>query len=266
MKVGEIINYGSSWPAKIKSFVGLYFGQSFDTNSYYFFQEDESDGSGYRFIVSDGATVYFNKDGEWIEVKGNKSVNSNVYTNLLPQEMRYILETKYTGGAGSTSVISRRDNYYMAMFDSKDPAAYNPIWLLYDADAKKEIEAPAQSVMDFLNDYVAKPDENMVLKIVTIVRRQKEFYYHFSGEMNNKLIMNMFTTIDGTMAAFNLAGDEIPRTALDYLPTKVKEFVDKNIPAQDKMMEISNGINDLYSVYFKASGRITFDKDWNVNG
>jgi len=264
MKVGIDLHGDLRVNQKIYDFLTSYYATPGSGLTYEFFQEDEVDGSGYRFFVSNGQKAYFDKDGEWYYSDGaSSSVPGKMYAGVLPQELRSIIENKYKGSATSVHRIIFHKTYYQVLLkiDSASPAAF---FILYDMATKAEIEPPIQTMIDFLKTYVYEgeyyPDMIFTYKIK---EDHKKAVYQFLGSQGSTEIVAITMGLDGRMYSVTLNGAGISRKILDYLPTKVKVYVEENVSSEDKIISVVNGVGDEYYIQF-YSGRLIFDKDGNV--
>jgi len=268
IKVG-VDKYGElGMNKKIYDFIVLYYARPGTPNrTYEFFQEEESDGSGFRLYVSDGQLAYFDKDGEWYYASGGSSrIYEKMYQSILPQELRDIIENEYKGTSASVHRIIYHQTYYRVLLRI-GTASTAPFFILYDIASKSEVEPPTQAVLDFLNTYVGEPNKDMVLSS-TINPDPKKIIYTFNGLIGTAKVMTMYMDIDGHVYGITLNGSEIPRKILDYLPVKVKEYVIKNKSSDEIIVSVANGINGEYSILFRKNGAsssvVLFDKDGNV--
>jgi hypothetical protein len=250
---------------KIYDFVKLNYVR-LDTSgrTFEFFQEDENDGSNYRFYMNDGANACFDKDGDWYYADGGRySIYKEMYQRILPQEVRDIIENKYIGTSSSVCRIIHYETYYKVLL-KMGVASTSPFFILYDTTTKTEIEPPTQAVLDFLQTYMGEPNPDMALTSVIKPNPVKNTIYEFTGSINNTKVVVMSVGLDGHMYGITLNGTEIPRKILDYLPAKVKEYVDANISSTDIIISVANGVNDEYYIQFKSGGRLVYDKDGNI--
>lgn len=262
MKVGMDIYSSLMMYKDIYEFVKLFYSQpGMPGRKYEFFQEDEIDGSNYRFYVNDGASAYFDKDGNWYYVDGGgNSIYKKMYQYILPQELRDIIENKYKHTDSSVLRIVHHDTYYQVVLKMATTGS-STFSILYDTTTQSEVEPPVDTVLDFLKTYVGEPDPDMTLTSVLIPNGIKKVIYEFTGSVNNTKIMVLSFGIDGRMHSIALSGKEIPRKILDYLPEKVKEYIEENIPSTDIIVSVVNGMNNEYYIQFKNSGRLSYDKD-----
>ena len=124
------------------------------------------------------------------------------------------------------------------------------------------MRVPQQAVYDFLKAYVAEPDKDMVWESEIILNKDKAIF-RLVGKVNDKAVMTVYADKDGRILGLTLAGTDIPKTVLGYLPAKVKEYVKNNKP-NAKIYSISNGFDGLYYLLFDDNSRLNFDKEGNI--
>lgn len=265
IKIGVDMHDKLAMNQKIYDFVRYYYAESgVPRRTYEFFREDESDGSGYRFYVNGKAASYFDKDGNWYYADGGGySIYGNMYQQILPQELRDIVENKYKGTSSSVHRIIYHGAYYQVLLKTV-VGGTSPFFILYDTTTKAEMEPPTQTVFDFMKTYLRDPNPALTFTATITLDSVKDIIYEFTGLLDDAKVMVMYMGLNGHMYGMSLKGTEIPRKVLDYLPSKVKEFVEKNISAEDVIVSVINGMNDEYYILFKHSGKVDFDKDGNI--
>ncbi len=251
-------------PENARNFLTSYYSESAKNQWFYILKEDERDGDGYRFGLANATKVYFDAIGNWYYVGGSSwSLSDKHYRSLIPDHIRTLLEEKYKAGSSTTFTVVKYDIYYKVLI-KLPPSSNSPQWILYDDFNKKEVEAPEPAVLSFLKSYIGEPEEKMVLTSTISESAIKEAIFKFTGKTNGTEVMSIYTDVYGQMRLIHLAGSEVPRKVLDYLPANVKSFVNINIPATDPIMEVANGLNGQYYVFFKSHLRLKYDAQGNI--
>ena len=263
MKVGADMHGKLAMNKKIYDFLLAHYATPGLIQTYEFFQEEESDGSGYRFYLSNGQNAYFDKEGDWYYLDGSPyHLPENIYNTLLPQELRDIIENKYKGNSASIHRIIYHKTYYQVLLKMGN-ASTAPFFVVYDTASQTEMEPPQQAMLDFLNNYIEEPNKGMTFTSKVILST-KEAVYEFTGTLNGSKLVSIRMTYDGRMCSIILHGTEIPKKVLDYLPAAIKQYVEENIPATEAIVFVNNGFNDEYFIQFKSGARVKYDKEGNI--
>lgn len=249
-----------SWPENATEFLKAYYIEPLKYQVFYFIQENEDDGSEYCFGTSGGGKVNFDKEGNWYSCdRGSWNIPNRMYKELLPQEMRNIIETKYKSGASSTYGIMHRNTYYQAMLKQ---ASGNYIWVMFDTTTNQEVKVPEETILDFLKTYVGEPAKDTNFN-TRIVGDTKQVVFQITGEISGVNVLTMHTDTTGKMLSFNLNGSVIPDKILTYLPVKVQEYAEENYAGKEIML-VMNGLGGEYYILYKKSPPLYFDKEGNV--
>lgn len=255
----------SLWPDKIEEFFNVYYADEFNRNQPFFFiKEKDNAESEYRFGTSSETKVHFDKKGNWYNYEGGStSLTNTLYEALLPQEMRDIIEQKYSSGANRIYAVLRHENYSQAVF--KQTKNSTAIYILFNADTNQEVETPDENTLYFLKMYVGEPSENtdFGIRMMSDSDNTKQFVFQITGSIADKKVLTMYTNMVGKVLQLDLSGSAIPNKILDYLPTKVKEYAEKKHTGKE-IMTVVNGLRNEYYILYKEGSRLYFDKEGNV--
>jgi|GEM_PF-5747745 hypothetical protein len=250
----------SLWPQGAIEFIS-YFKSG--EQPFFFIKEKDANDSEYRFGNSNGVKVHFDKKGNWYNYEGGGKpiANKLLYEALLPEEMREAIEQQYEGGASRIYAILRYDNYYQV---SLKRSGNDLVSVLLDADTNQEVEPRTDAILDFLNTYGGEPAEDLVVSM-KMVADTRQVVFHYTGKVDGANVFTLYTDVEDKVLYIDLNGTVIPDKVLTYLPTKVKEYAEKNHVGKE-IMTVMNGLGDEFYILYKGGSRLYFDKDGNVAG